>query len=481
MQAIIDAAVERLDLVNVALGRRARQSSVSPWSGPSDATGATAGDRGIAFGFHTGDEHCPWWELDLEQALPVHSLALFNREDFRECSERASRITVAVSEDGERWTPLLETHSLCFGGAVSGYPLALHLGERHMVRFVRVGLAEAAHLHLAQVEVYVARARLAEAALAARYGLKHWGPNNRVRGRIPAAETGDPRFESLTIRLYGRFGNQVLQLVHAGLVARRLGARRVHLDEVNPGALTAPVVVDGLTYDPWPRQAEAGPDFHATCYHPTELGALLEPGDPEAAAAALAVLPALLAPRIAAAATPDPRQLVVHLRSGDVFTAHSVNGDLVQPPLSFYQFAIRDARDRFGIESVQLVYENAQNPVVERLQEWLEGQPLQVTRQSGSFDEDLSALFGAVHMVGGVGTFTEAVALASPLLRSRYAMQRHYLHLLAPVLQARGVRCLIVQDDPEAPYTRIGEWRNSPEQRAAMLDYPIERLRLQTP
>lgn len=69
MQAMVDQAVERLDLINVALGKRARQSALSPWSGPSDATGAMAGDRSIRFVFHTDADAKSWWELDLREAL----------------------------------------------------------------------------------------------------------------------------------------------------------------------------------------------------------------------------------------------------------------------------------------------------------------------------------------------------------------------------------------------------------------------------
>jgi FkbM family methyltransferase len=135
---------------NLALNKAAAQSSASPWSRPDDAQGAVDGNRTGLYGFHTGEEHRPWWQVDLGTSRPLNELRVYNRLDTGR--ERSRSLQAAVSEDGTRWDLVHDQSGYTFGG-IDGRPLRVKL-EGRPARYVRLELAERAHLHLDEVEVY---------------------------------------------------------------------------------------------------------------------------------------------------------------------------------------------------------------------------------------------------------------------------------------------------------------------------------------
>ena len=62
---------------NLALGRPATQSSVSRWSKfptpEADAAGAVNGTIDGQPGFHTANEPCPWWQVDLQATYAIRT------------------------------------------------------------------------------------------------------------------------------------------------------------------------------------------------------------------------------------------------------------------------------------------------------------------------------------------------------------------------------------------------------------------------
>jgi hypothetical protein len=99
------------------------------------------------FGFHTGQEAAAWWQVDLQQVIPLREVRIFNRGDC--CTERARTIRVLLSTDGISYSTAY-THD---GSEFTGSPLVVGLDGRN-ARFVRLQLAENTWLHLDEVEVY---------------------------------------------------------------------------------------------------------------------------------------------------------------------------------------------------------------------------------------------------------------------------------------------------------------------------------------
>jgi len=138
---------------NLALNRPAQQSSSSQWSRPNDAAGAVDGVKNGGYGFHTNQEHNPWWQVDLGHRQRLDEVVIYNRQDC--CSERARTLRVLLSEDGHHWRQAYVHDGRVFGG-VRGGPLRVDLDGRH-ARFVRLQLAERQWFHLDEVEIFGSR------------------------------------------------------------------------------------------------------------------------------------------------------------------------------------------------------------------------------------------------------------------------------------------------------------------------------------
>ena len=143
----------------VSRGRPALKSSVwTPDDAPADAAAAAAGgvdSRALTgtFGFHTRAEAQPWWQVDLEAPHRIAEVRLYNRLNGSETAERADRVMLDLSDDGETWRRVYaRTDRGSFGGA-DGRPLRWLPEQRPTARFVRVSLPGGV-LHLEQVEVY---------------------------------------------------------------------------------------------------------------------------------------------------------------------------------------------------------------------------------------------------------------------------------------------------------------------------------------
>ncbi len=118
-----------------------------------DAAGGCDGVKNGLWGFHTGREERPWWQVDLGREMPLERVLVYNRCDG--ATERASRLELCLSCDGSSWSVAYRHDGSGFRGVPDGKPLAIGLkGAR--ARFVRVELPGTEFLHLDEVEVYPA-------------------------------------------------------------------------------------------------------------------------------------------------------------------------------------------------------------------------------------------------------------------------------------------------------------------------------------
>lgn len=134
---------------NIALGKPASQSSTA-FNGP-----ASAGNNGILepdYGFHTGEEINPYWQVYLGQASTICQLRLFNRIDAG-FIDRARSIGVQASDDGVTFRTVYSHDNSIWGAG--GSPLAPAIAP-FTARYVRLRLEANARLyfHLREVEIY---------------------------------------------------------------------------------------------------------------------------------------------------------------------------------------------------------------------------------------------------------------------------------------------------------------------------------------
>lgn len=144
---------------NLALGRPARQSSLSPWSRrdsiEADAAGGNNGEITGGYGFHTDIEDDPWWQVDLGTVCSLAEIRVYNRLDLH-CAVRANRLEMLTSKDGESWDSIYRHDGSEIGG-LGGDPLIFHPELTVHARFLMIRLPGTTCLHLDEIEVYGSR------------------------------------------------------------------------------------------------------------------------------------------------------------------------------------------------------------------------------------------------------------------------------------------------------------------------------------
>jgi hypothetical protein len=145
-------ATERPDL---AYGKPARSSSVSPWTpwqNPEfDARGANGATLAEDFGFFTGKEREPWWMVDLLAEYAIEEIAIVNRLNQ---PQRFRTFAVLSSLDGETWTTRFTQAIPIDVSSDPESPLRIGFAEQFRARYVRLVLLGVDYLHLRRVQVF---------------------------------------------------------------------------------------------------------------------------------------------------------------------------------------------------------------------------------------------------------------------------------------------------------------------------------------
>ncbi|MFV1964165.1 MAG: discoidin domain-containing protein [Pirellulaceae bacterium] len=127
-------------------------SWAEPISPQEDAAGGCDGLKDGGWGFHTDRQQDPWWQVDLERVWPLDQIFVYNRCDGS--SERAVRLKLLLSIDGETWSECYQHDGTMFLGAPDNQPLTIYL-KGTKARFVRVQTPGNDPLHLDEIEVFV--------------------------------------------------------------------------------------------------------------------------------------------------------------------------------------------------------------------------------------------------------------------------------------------------------------------------------------
>ena len=145
---------------NLALGKRATQSSVCQWSleatPDADAARVVSGHFTGSYNCHTDLDPSPWWRVDLDEVHEISEVRIYNRvSPVPGILVRASRLEIQVSEDDRTWkTVFRKETSTLLRGPTSKSPFIWIPEEQVFGRFVRIQLLDTQYLHLEQVEIY---------------------------------------------------------------------------------------------------------------------------------------------------------------------------------------------------------------------------------------------------------------------------------------------------------------------------------------
>jgi hypothetical protein len=162
----------------------------------ADAIGAVDGIKDGKYGFHTGREPHPWWQVDLGEAglRGIERVVIYNRLDYAPGVANATRLAILTSDDARTWTQRYRHDGSPIGGAIKSDPLVVRFDPQQVAaRWVRIQLIsdEALWHHLDEVEVYGAgdpRKNLALGRPADQSSISPWSVNRVVALDLPPDE-----------------------------------------------------------------------------------------------------------------------------------------------------------------------------------------------------------------------------------------------------------------------------------------------------
>jgi hypothetical protein len=151
----------------------------------------------------------------------------------------------------------------------------------------------------------------------------------------------------------------------------------------------------------------------------------------------------------------DNKTIYIHFRGGDIFSSNPHKA-YVQPPLSYYKNITR------GYDIIKLVCEDKKNPCINEL---LKQENVEYI--SNTLENDLSILSNISNLVIGFGTFGFLLYLMNPKIKNLY-IPDFFVNELPTGNWGNDIKLHII-DLPN--YIKVGEWKNSDEQRKIILEY----------
>lgn len=308
--------------------------------------------------------------------------------------------------------------------------------------------------------------------------------------RIEAAAGFDGQVKVLRLTEVGRFGNIVLQLLHAITLARHLGVRKVEIFPFNGGPAEGLYDIDDIIVEVAIKEKTTQPTLIGPFCHSVNFGTVL---CADLLTGSNDIIVNIMRPLFAHLIEPvleaPVDQLIINLRGGDIFEGPFIYAWYVQPPASFYVLAAINARQMFGIRRVTLVAQDRLNPALLVTMHKLSQKGFDVTVHCEGFAADLQQIMQARHLVAPFGTFCEAIAMLSINLRSYTAFRQFESHrhehlgrecLLLHVLREHGVLPILIKD-VEMDYIPPLHWNRTASQMAMMRDFPCDRLAVDLP
>lgn len=150
--------------------------------------------------------------------------------------------------------------------------------------------------------------------------------------------------------------------------------------------------------------------------------------------------------------------LFIHIRGGDIFN-YCPHSAYVQPPVYYYEKIINEN----NYKKINLIYEDKNNPCVDYLSRYNN-----INLFSGNLFDDINLLLSATNLVIGFGTFGFVMYLLNPKLKKIYVPD--YLLPELPTGNWGDIELIII-NLPD--YIKVGEWKNTTEQRKIMINYKV--------
>jgi hypothetical protein len=153
----------------------------------------------------------------------------------------------------------------------------------------------------------------------------------------------------------------------------------------------------------------------------------------------------------------------IHIRSGDIFVGNHPHGYYIQPPLNYYTEIINNNINK----SIIIVFENYNNPVINKLKEIYENKQ-NIKFQSSTLEKDIFTLSKCKLLVWGTGTFCIIPYCLSTTIQKQI-IPKTFVGAIKFFNNNKSTNTMLFIDLPNY----IHGWKNSEEQRKIMLDYKL--------
>ena len=155
----------------------------------------------------------------------------------------------------------------------------------------------------------------------------------------------------------------------------------------------------------------------------------------------------------------DDNDVVIHIRSGDIFKVPPGHSGYIMPPLLYYENIINNN----VFNKIFLIAEDDKNPVINKL---LDLYP-NINFKQQNLDTDIKILLGSKNVIESFGTFTSGLLLLSNYIKNIYkpSYQESSLLLLSKTNQVN-----IYDTDLDDYRKKIYPWKNTQKQQELMLN-----------
>lgn len=167
-----------------------------------------------------------------------------------------------------------------------------------------------------------------------------------------------------------------------------------------------------------------------------------------------------------------------HLRGEDVFGGATclVPRGYTQPPYSFYLKGFKQTLDLCKFKNIYIQAQDRCNPVVDHLYcDTVFNYGSRVRLDLSSFHQAIRNILSATHLLSSRGTFVPMLSLLSEACSSITFFRRPEVPHLARLFSDFGKKVYLIADN-SGRYTPEQEWMNLPFQRKMMSCYPEEFL-----
>ena len=254
---------------------------------------------------------------------------------------------------------------------------------------------------------------------------------------------------------YGRFGNNVTQLINALHIGYHLNQDRIDIPNHNyfksmeMGGSNSEVISNGTNDFFSSRRSSktrelSYPDFSKDVYEVNRERVL------ETIRESFKLTPTDL--------NIGDNDLIIHVRSGDINSSRPHPG-FVQPPMDFYSKVI-ESREW---DKIYIICEDKRSPVIPHLLEKYDN----IIFKINNLNQDMDYILNAKNLCFGFGSFIPALLIFNEDIGNIYYPEYCWRFLL------EYSDCK--QTSIELPnYIQQGEWVNSREQRDIMVNYKID-------